>query len=242
MRRLAAAAAVAVLAGCGGAEARDVRIAGGTVAQRQLLRELVRRSDTRTIRELRLLPRAVRRGGARLQLTSDGGAAAYVEEALVAAEFVRASRQRGLPFVGSLVFDTGAARGDVVPLFETRPADERQVGDYVRAVREAATRSGADVEELRTPAVSLEALVLRLRVDDPARFLKYRAPELVEALRLAPPRFVGYGVDVVADAGRFFSFGSLPNGFTVFVRPDLEGCSPIDHSRPASAPLPRCPA
>jgi hypothetical protein len=87
-----------------------------------------------------------------------------------------------------------------------------------------------------------------LAVSDPAPFLKHRLRGFLDRLQ----RVIGlYGDDyvgVVDSRGRFIwenGRAHLPGTFagSLWIRPDLDSCSPVVHSQPATTePPPLCPA
>jgi hypothetical protein len=105
-------------------------------------------------------------------------------------------------------------------------------------------RSGGHIDHLTFIRPYGLAYLLVVRTERPAFYLRYRAPKLLRALADRWIRLEGSYLEVVDGHGRrvWLSAGSsrLQTGGG-WIRPDLEGCDPVDVSWPTSHKVPRCP-
>ena len=119
----------------------------------------------------------------------------------------------------------------------------------VASLARAARRAHADLIGLRfyraRSARSATAVVLA--VSDPAAFLKYRLRGFLAQLHSINGLYGDDYVGVVDTNGQFVwenGRAHLPGTFagSLWIRPDLDSCSPVEHSQPvtASSPPP-CP-
>jgi hypothetical protein len=113
----------------------------------------------------------------------------------------------------------------------------------VKRIEDAASASGAralDVVVLaqgsqRVPAVTLESA-------DPAAYMKHQLRGFLQRIGYFEPDAIAF-VELVDERGQFaWSAGRYPGGGMVHARPDLDLCSPIDHSQLVGARAPPCPA
>jgi len=172
------------------------------------------------------------------------------EAALLGSAFATRSRALGLQPVAAYESPTGgsALDGPEEPEPETRREISRE--ELADAVSDAAHASGADILELRSVQPMNPAVVLTLRVAEPAAFLRHRAEPFLESLPGSSEwGFDGLYVRVVDTEGRFVWLFATMNGDAVSgsqlgVRPDLRGCDPIPRIgvSPHDPEPPPCPA
>jgi hypothetical protein len=122
---------------------------------------------------------------------------------------------------------------------------QREVANLTRAAR----RAHAQLIGLRfyraTSGKSAPAIVLA--VGDPAGFLKYRLRGFLAQLHSINGLYGDDYVGVVDASGRFVWENGrvhLPGTFagSLWIRPDLDSCSPVVHSQPVTASQPPpCP-
>jgi hypothetical protein len=252
---VAAGFSLLLAASCGGGDGADSSIAihGGTPEQRALLQSIgdglaptgIRSVAVRTIEvvgfpsktwvELRAEPR------------SNGSVSprARWEALVIAGAFRDRSAEQNLGEVRYLDgTQIAAGSPDRDPSPEAASAAER-IG-IARAVARSADEQHAAVEQLDVLTPAGPAVVLVLRVGDPAAFVKHRVLPLLE-LWWTSARLEG-GYLLVEDADgrlvyeRYFSSRIPASGGRV--RPELAGCDPVGRTfaNPNVAPPPPCPA
>jgi hypothetical protein len=128
---------------------------------------------------------------------------------------------------------------------DPKPLTRAQEAAVVKAIRNAATRSGGKVMSLEVHRPYGAAVALSLSADDPARFLKQKLRPLMEKLDVQRTRLEGLYIAVLGDDRRLvLEWGSWtrnPAG-SYWVRRDLANCSPIRQSEPPGAEKPPpCP-
>ena len=158
------------------------------------------------------------------------------EAYLIGDAFARRSRELALPEVAYVSAPTvgASAVGDA-----TGASTEAQIKAFATRLRTEAERAGAEVREAEILEPLGYALAATLEVPDPAEFLDQRAPELFQRLGV-PPR--DFDLTIVDPKGvRVSENWNAGSGGSVWVRADLEGCSPYVFSRPPSYRPPPCP-
>jgi hypothetical protein len=121
----------------------------------------------------------------------------------------------------------------------------RQEAAVVKAIRNAARRSGGELVRLEVHEPYGAAVALSLSTKEPAGFLKTKLRRLMADLERHRPRLEGLYVAVLDGRGllalEWASWTRNPAG-TYWVRHDLANCSPIAQSAPPGAePPPACP-
>jgi len=97
-----------------------------------------------------------------------------------------------------------------------------------------------EMEMIATPA---RLVVLTVRVNDPAAFLKHRATRLLNLFWRPSIPLLGFYFGVEDSSGTLvFATSRLPNTGGVFVIRSLDSCSPVSHSEVGLQPPPPCPA
>jgi hypothetical protein len=266
---LVSAALALAAAGCSGGDGDDEQAAPGRVApklsdktvvkggpprERALLRRVVGGMEKTTLPQIAIAPLDGRR-------ETDEGAAVPIsfaavpgstvrrqwDEWVVAGAFSRRLDAAGLPAevdAGGLAGSFTAKpklRGQPDP----RPLSRTQQAALVKAIRNAAKRSGGKVVRLEAHRPYGLAVALSLSAKDPARFLKEKLRPLMEKLDVHRPRLEGLYLAVVDGRRRLaLEWGSWtrnPAG-GYWVRRDLANCSPIRQSEPpGTEPSPDCP-
>jgi hypothetical protein len=227
----------------------SVTIRGGTVAQRKLARLVALRVGGVTIESVRFRePSASLRGAhiraSELVVSSSRPRTlrAQWEGELYAGTFLALAGRYRVP-VGAI-----EANGREAPLQQWRPLDlfsqipsARAVGALVGRLVEA-TAAGATVLEERTAATPARAITLRIRVDDPAAFLKHRARPILHLLSRARVPLIGFYVGLEDARGQLvWATSQVGNEGGLFVIPSLDACSPVSHAQ-AGGPPPPCPS
>jgi hypothetical protein len=253
---LGVAALLALAAGCGGGEADELpTVSGGTPQQLALVRSIVEGLAPSEVARVRILapePAGTPLGidAAELRIARKHGARrssrACWEELLIAGIFRDRSYDEGLMKVIAFEGAEGGASLDLrghEPTSPARPASTAERMSIARLVAARAQRHGATVERLDIVSPYGPAVVLIVRVDDAAAFLRHRFPLMIEGWS-GNPRLEGSYVLVRDRDGRVAAEVSSASRLTaagVYVRPDLAGCAPIVHFGPQREPPP-CPA
>jgi hypothetical protein len=167
---------------------------------------------------------------------------------IVAGAFSRRLQAAGLPAQVAATNRAGGftARPQVRGQPDPRPLSRGEQAAVVRAIRQAAKRSGGEAVRLQVHRPHGVAVALSLATKDPARFLKERLRLLQEKLEVHRKRLEGIYFAVL-DASRrlaveWGSWTRNPAG-SYWVRRDLANCSPIRQSEPpGTEPPPPCPA
>jgi hypothetical protein len=120
-----------------------------------------------------------------------------------------------------------------------RRGTKEKVDAFVRRIEVESKRAGAQVHEIEVLKPLDYALAITVRVPDPAEFLDHRAPKLFERLGEPPGDFDLLFVD--SEGSRIAENWHALSGGSVWVRPDLDGCSPYLVSRPVLYKPPPCP-
>jgi hypothetical protein len=162
--------------------------------------------------------------------------------------FAGCSSAPGLPHVTSI----GGAH--VRAQWESELAGGRAVpvappGMQQSAVARAARRGRAQLVDVRfyRARSGSAAPAIVLAVSDPAEFLVHRLRGFLTRLRTVNGLYGDDYVGVVDSRGRFVwenGRAHLPGTFagSLWIRPDLDSCSPVVHSQPVGAKPPPCPA
>lgn len=243
----------------------ETTIAGGTRAQRVLLRDVIAGLGRTRIQLARFeAPRIelypFRQGELVLRLEHgafDDALSAWQmslpddsrtlwEMRLVASVVDARLSAQGLGSIFWLEGDAGGTRLGPASRHALRPsrADRRDAEVLAAAVERAAARAGARIEEFGILQPYGLAPALTLRVDDPARFLKKKLVTFFGALRRAGS-YEGWLVQVLDPEGRLvfvYAWTRRAGGFAPWARRDLEGCLPVHSSRPRGYVIPPCPA
>jgi hypothetical protein len=271
---LVAAGVALVAAGCGGddddepaAQNRDraaqaqgrvppklvgtTAVEGGSTDARALLRRVMDGMEQTTLKRIEIGPP----GGAdgkviAIEFTPISGVTArrQWDEWIVAGAFSRRLLAAGSPADVDGVDSRGGfrARPRLSGKPDPRPLSAAAEKAIVRAIRNAARRSGADVVSLEAHRPYGLAIALTLATDDPATFLKKELRGLLVRLDAHRPRIEGIYIALLNERRRIvLEWGSWtrnPAG-TFWVRPDLADCSPIRQAGPpGTKPPPKCPA
>jgi hypothetical protein len=116
----------------------------------------------------------------------------------------------------------------------------------VNKIREAAKASGARVLDVTVLSLSGDrhAPVLTLQSNDPASYMKHHFLGFLQQTGFTTPTpRRAWFVELVDGDGKFaWSAGHVGNTGMLHIRPDLDSCSPVVHSRPFGAKYPPCPA
>ena len=159
---------------------------------------------------------------------------------LIADAFAVRSRELGLPSIAYMAYPGEASAIGEAAYEMARRGTKAKVDAFVRLVEVESKRADAEVQEIKVLRPLDFALAITLRVDDPAEFLEHRAPKFFERLGEPPGdfdlRFVDSEGNRIAENWHALSTGS------VWVRRDLDGCSPYLVSRPALYKPPPCPS
>jgi hypothetical protein len=158
---------------------------------------------------------------------------------LITDAFAVRSRELGLPSVAYMAFPGEATAVGEASYELAHRSTKAKVDAFVRRIETESKRAGAQVQEIRVLKPLDYALAITIRVSDPAEFLDHRAPQLFERLGEPPGDF---DLRFVDSEGKFISenWHALSTG-SVWVRRDLDGCSPYLVSRPVSYKPPPCP-
>ena len=168
------------------------------------------------------------------------------EQELVAAVFrdrAYARKLRPVIAAGSRELQGGNSIADRPdPTFRPyRRADSEQVAERVR---EAAHENGAEVGQLVLLQPEGLAPVIRLRVDDPARFLSERWGPFLDALNEDMRRYEGHFIELLGVRGRpvarFFGVARSHWGGS-WHQERLSGCALFSLSMPLGYTPPSCP-
>jgi hypothetical protein len=223
------------------------KIVGATPKQEEILREALsgvgdERIDTITVEEpepgwgsapddvgLRISPRPEAARDMR----------AGWEAWLIANALAVRSHELGLPSIAYMA-EPGEASAIGEAAYEmARRGTKEKVDAFVRRIEAESKRAGAQVQEIQVLKPLDYALAITLRVSDPAEFLDHRAPKLFVRLGEPPGDFDLRFVD--SDGNRISENWHALSGGSVWIRPDLDGCSPYLVSRPTTYKPPPCP-
>jgi hypothetical protein len=109
-------------------------------------------------------------------------------------------------------------------------------------VIETAERDGARITSLALYGSVNPALSVTIETGSPASYLKHDLEAVLKAIQTFRPTLDGSYVHVVdRKGGSILETGGTEHDGFVCVVPALEGCSPIDHSRPSEYVVPPCP-
>jgi len=252
MKRLLAAAVLALVACVSAPAATLPPVSGGVPAQAKLLRRIIARMGPLDVRSVQLLrarthhwsvysPKAVV-----LRFNSPASdVRTEWKEWLIAGALRDRSGRAGLPSV-SILEGThfGGMRLSGVGRVHARKATRANVLRLRRRLLRVARQSGARVDHLSIVRPYGLAYTLVLRVQRPARYLRFRARKLLTQLRDTWSRYEGAYLEVVDRDGKRVWLGASSSRLSTgagWIRPDLEGCSPTDVSWPSSHKVPPCP-
>jgi hypothetical protein len=224
------------------------KIVGATPKQEEILRESLsgvgdERIETITVEEpepgwgswpddvaLRISPRPVAARGMR----------ADWDAWLVANAFAVRSRELGLPSVAYMAYPRETSAMGEAAYEMARRGTKARVDGFVRRIEVESKRAGVQVQGIEVLKPLDYALAITVRVPDPAEFLDHRAPKLFERLGEPPGnfdlRFVDSEGNPIAENWHALSTGA------VWVRRDLDGCSPYLVSRSTTYKPPPCPS
>jgi hypothetical protein len=203
------------------------RIVGGSGAQRRVLREILASLGPTDIRLLRVVRV---HGGVRLQAPAQAFRAAFDRAAfevwVVGAAFFYRSADQRLPRVVEV------SAGQVgFPTTNAGPRPPRATASSVAATRRQMYRlalaSGAQVVNLAVRTPDALAVLLRVRVNNAARFLQSRLRGLVLGARAHETRYDGLLVEVDDARGVVWASANTPLGGDEYRNPSLSGCDPF---------------
>lgn len=158
---------------------------------------------------------------------------------LIADAFAVRSRELGLPSVAYMGYPGSASAIGEVAYDMARRGTKAKVDAFIRLLEVAAKRAEAHVQEIRVLKPLDYALAITLRVADPAEFLDRRAAKFFEQLGEPPGDLDLRFVD--SEGNRIAENWHALNTSSVWVRRDLDGCSPYLVSRPVLYNPPPCP-
>ena len=160
------------------------------------------------------------------------------EADLVGDAFADRSREVGLPPVAYIAAPDGESGiGSISD--DARRRSEERVQAFARRIATEAGRADATVTDVEVLKPLQYAVAVTLQVRDPAAFLDRRALPMFQRLG-EPPR--DYDLRIVdPSGGRVSENWNAGSGGAVWVRKDLEGCSPYRVSRPVTYEPPICP-
>jgi hypothetical protein len=233
----------------------ETEIEGGSQAQRAALRDLLTRMGSTGIQRLVVERpndewKQVAEGSANLTITpvDRRDSQAQWEAAVLAGAFDERSRAEGLPELAAYNGPDGSSRVAGPRGGEGEPAARGPAPDVAslrESVRAAVSAQDADVTGFRVSVLnSRPVAAIDLRAEKPAEFLRRELPFILAALpRTLDGSYVGVrdeDGDRVLESG-WFDAGHVAGGL-LWVKPQLDSCSPIAHSEPALAePPPACP-
>jgi hypothetical protein len=213
-----------------------IRIVGGSAAQRALLREIVGTLGSTHIRVLRV---ARVRGGVNLDAPVHSEQATW-ELTVVGVAFHDLSIERRLPHVLAVdAPEVGWPTSNEGPM--PPRATRASVVATRRIMRTIALASGARITQLTVSAPDGLAVLLRLRVDDAARFLERRLRTLADHAAAHERRWEGLLIEVDDARGLAWAEGESRVGGEGYVRLSLSGCNPFPPPGMLSPPPP-CPS
>lgn len=158
---------------------------------------------------------------------------------LIADAFAVRSHELGLPSVAYMAYPGEASVIGEAAYEMARRGTKAKVDAFVRLVEVESKRADAQLQEIKVLRPLDFALAITLQVADPAEFLERRAPKFFERLGEPPGdfdlRFVDSQENRIAENWHALSTGS------VWVRQDLDGCSPYLVSRSTLYKPPPCP-
>ncbi len=221
------------------------KIVGASPAQKEILLQALsgvgdRRIETITIEE----PEPGWEGDVALRFSPRAEAVDEMrtswEAWLVANAFAVRSRELGLQSVAYVALPGEAsAIGEATHEMAGR-GTAAKVKAFVRRLEVESKRADANVQQIEVLHPLDYAVAATLQVSDPAEFLERRAPRLFERLGEPPGDFDLRFVDSKG-AGVSENWHAASGG-AVWVRKDLDGCSPYLVSRPIGYTPPPCPA
>jgi hypothetical protein len=159
------------------------------------------------------------------------------EAQMIGEAFALRSQELGLPSVASIgVPGMVSAVGPLNP--DPAARTEQRVRTFADRVVNEAELADADVRQIEILRPLGYAIAVTLQVSDPATFLDRRAPRLFERLGEPPGEFELSIVD--SDGARVAENWNAGSTGSVWVRRDLDGCSPYLVSRPVAYKPPPC--
>jgi hypothetical protein len=159
------------------------------------------------------------------------------EAFLIGDAFATRSRELSLPPVAYVSVPGVGASASGEPGWAST---EEEVKAFIRRLEVESERAGAKVRDVDVLRPLGYAVAATLEVPDPAAFLDRRAPDFFERLGEPPGDFDLRIVD--SKGGRVSENWNSGSGGAVWVRKDLEGCSPYIVSLPSSYEPPPCPS
>jgi hypothetical protein len=256
MRRFALVALIALAACAAASAAQRPTVSGGVPAQAALLRRILARMGPLQFTSVELLR-------ARSQHWSVSSPDAVLvrfhaptfdlrtewEEWLATGAFMSRSGYAGLPPVSIVETVLNGNVNGGMRLSQSRStrihrATSSGAARLRRQLVLVVRRSGAHVLHLRIVRPYGLGYALILRTGRPAYYLKYRARKLLQALHDVWTRYEGSYLEVVDSRGRRVWVGASSSRLQTgggWIRPDLEGCDPVDVSWPINHKVPRCP-
>ena len=221
----------------------STQIVGASAQQRELLLAALSGIGDRRIEKITIAKADAGWGvpdGIGLEFTPRPGAADDLrmswEAELVGDAFAQRSRELGLaPVAYVSVPGSSSALGD-----RGRLTTEKEAREFVDRLESESHRAGAKVREVELLKPLGYAVAATVGISDPAEFLDRRAPDMLKRLGEPPRDFDLRFVD--SNGGLVSENWHGGSGGAVWVRKDLEGCSPYAFSRPVMLEPPQCPA
>jgi hypothetical protein len=177
---------------------------------------------------VRFTPRPAAEGDMRMSWEAD----------LLGDAFAERSRELGLPPVAYVAIP-GEESAIGAGSKDSHRRSEESAKAFAQRIAAEADRAGATVSDVEVLRPLRYAIAVTLQVPDPAAFLDRRAPAFFQRLG-EPPR--DYDLRFVDSSGdRVSENWNAGSGGAVWIRKDLDGCSPYLVSRPVSYKPPPCP-
>jgi hypothetical protein len=230
----------------------SVGVVGGNRAQRELARITARRVDGSTVARVvfRAPIGALRHEhihGTEMIVASRGKRtlhSLWEQQLFVGTYLGLMQRWQGAGIAGAATSETEGTVSQLRPydVFSSNPKAIK-VATLTRDLFNRSVLERAHVVEMETIATPARLVVLTVRVNDPASFLKHRAARLLNLFWHPSIPLLGFYVGVEDSTGALvFATSRLPNTGGVFVIRSLDSCSPVSHSEVGLQPPPPCPA
>jgi hypothetical protein len=232
-----------------------VAVEGSSTREKSLLQDAVDGMERTSLKEIVISGAAARReadGGRVIGLEFTTIPAATVRRQwdawIVTGAFSRRLLAAGLPAQVDAKDDGGAftALPKLKGTPDPKPLPRAREAAIVKALRQAATKTKAEVVALEVHRPYGVALALSLAPADTARFLKTQLRPFLETLDTHRSRLEGIYLAVLdGERELALEWGSWTRnpGGVYWVRRDLKNCSPIRQSEPpGTPPPPACPS
>jgi len=210
--------------------AGGVELVGGTAAERRTLRQIVEKLPESSLTRVEIVPvTSAGENRVTLRFAAAGGDPLRIDwqEMLVAGAYRDLARAENLR----------ALVGFPPPSPVRRPAVD--TAKVQARLRSAVVAAGATVDKIAVGEPNGLAVLLILRVSDPAMFLKHGLPGVLDSFGDRWRDYDGTFVEVVDHDGAFvWAAGTAPRTShgSVGTRAGLEGCSPIVNWGPTPPP------